>query len=199
MVDSSNITVTDHRLKQAIVHANTVSQADKISELEEKLDTDYKVNIGRVKRWYVGLDYALVDVNGNDVKAHINHLFVNNDMIISILPEGVEEEDVDGYYYIRPVTDLYVNILSYTSDSKVDYCIIGYTNIYGKTKESASSGEILLQNGDSKISIKKERINIMSDNLFINGINNDNTSLSDYYTKEEVDKMIEAIWEVIEE
>lgn len=152
-MNSSNITVTDARLKRAIKHGVDLSGVNKAQEIREELTDKLTVQVGKIIKWYTGTNTMLAKLDNNEqVECLMNYNYLSREAIISAVPRGdVKQETSTGKYYITPLEDTYVNILQYNSEANEDkYCIIGFTNNRSETcNHTPSPGEILLQVGDN--------------------------------------------------
>ena len=170
-----SITTTDSRLVNALKNAtnkgletrtgnNTIKQNLEVSNVD--------LTTGTVTKWYKGIDKAVVLVDGVEVEAFLNYPFVDNDLIVSIVPDGQSKTDENGTYII-PTHNVLCNILKYKHHSSTDYqyCILGFKQ--GESTKTSFMGEILLQAGNNQINISKEFINIKANMLFVNGVKYD--------------------------
>ena len=167
-----NITTTDSRLVNALKKATTKGLEARTGNntIKQNLEvSNVDLTEGAVTKWYKGIDKAVVLVDGVEVEAFFNYPFVDNDLIVSIVPNGTVNTDENGTYII-PEHPVVCNVLKYKHHSSTDYeyCILGFKQ--GESTKSSYMGEILLQAGNNQINISKEFINIRANMLFINGV-----------------------------
>lgn len=168
-------TVTNARLINALKKATNKS-------LETKTDNNtIKTNLevsecdlieGEITRWYKGIDKAYILINNVEVEAFFNYPALNQDLIITIVPDGNEKTDETGSYII-PSNPMLCNVLKYKhhSSDTFKYCILGFKR--GDSTKTGFTGEILLQAGNNQININKQFININAPLLIINGVKYD--------------------------
>lgn len=195
---SKNKTTTDYRLKQALSKAMEKANGIASNDLKNAIDSSVEIRLGKITKWWQATNEITANLIGKDktVKCEISHLFLSNTSNISFTPQGVEKLDDElQEYYIEPLDDL-IGILAQTKASYGGYVLLGLVNNDSVDfKDNANPGEFLIQVGDNKISVNEKRINIKSENLFINGLEyvEAKKAVGDTYSKKEVDEKLEGI------
>lgn len=195
-MDSKNITVTNHRLKEAIRKATSLSNGVSSDEIIQKIDKN-GLKIGRITSYYVGTNECNVELleTNKSIRCEILHNCLSNDANISFTPRSYEDKtDDESEYCLVPYDSIYCAVL--VSD-EVNVCL-GYLSYDSVLDSDASSDEILLKNNDNIISITDEFINITSDNLVINGLpfsepfleNYDDTNTLDMKLEKKQEKLV---------
>lgn len=139
----------------------------------------------KILRYYTYKDLALVRILNNDKKVlcHMTHDILSKDVSIKSMNSGIVKTDKNHGTYIIPHSDIYGIVAKVRWNGVSDEnCLISCVNLQNDNdlKSVVNSGEIILTVGNSKISITKERINIISPNIFINGLPYNEPELNNY-------------------
>lgn len=192
-----NIAVTQDRLKRAVAQGVLASTGHSMDTVITETRDNLSVQTAEVKKIFAGINrYELKLNDGKTVEAHYNYPIVSKDMIISFLPAGEElEDDKTGETYVKPDKRLYCNVLQYNKDStSLDYLVLGFVASESDTiADECYEGDLILQNGANKIIITRDEIMFNCDNFIVNGVSFKKTKLNNYYTKKEIDKMLEEL------
>ena len=162
----------------------------------------------RVLRFYPYRDKAYVEELGTKERyyCHLTHEMLAYEVSINLMCNGVVETGDYGSY-IKPYSKIYAIVGDVRFRDNVDEkCLFACLN-YGDDnglKSNCGNGEIKLRSGDSSLSIDKERVNIMTPQLFINGLPYDEPELQNYYNKSQIniikndtDAQIDELAEII--
>lgn len=158
-VNSQDITVTNHRLKEAIRVANEKSMKITSKELGKTVEKTNHISKGIIEKYFFTDEAEVKLDNGKTVHCTMLHDYADSERIISISPTGATEET-----YIIPNERLEVLVVGI----KDEYYILGFLN--NNKLNLSSDGEILIECGEYKISMTDERLNIIAENFFINGL-----------------------------
>lgn len=146
----------------------------------------------KVLRYYTYKDMALVRVlnDGSEILCHMTHDVLSRDVSIKSMNSGLVKTDESNGTYVVPHSDIYGIVAKVRWNGVTDEnCFISCVNLNNDDdlKSIVKDGEIVLTVNDSKISITKERINILTPNLFVNGLPYDAPELSNYYDTNQID------------
>lgn len=178
-----------------IIMNSIVAQNPQLNAEIERVSNESNVFLCKVLRIYPFEDKAYVKVlnNNRNIFCRLSHEIISSGMSIDYLPKGFGKTDIKnikGKEYVQPYDDIYGILIKVRWENLDDEnVLLGYVNIHDNydLKSSSEQGEILLKSGKSTISIDDERINIMTPNLFINGLPYDEPDLKNYYDKTESD------------
>ena len=196
--------VLDSNLGDADIDAlfdGIVAENPQLNAQIEQVRNSNNAYLCEVLRVYPYEDKALVRILNNDerVFCRLSHEVLGGGMCIDYLPLGVEK--IDGNYlkdksYIQPFDNLYGVMIKVRWLNKSDENVLfGYVNVYDKDnlKSSNNKGEISIKNGQSKLSVTNERVNIITPAFFINGLPYDEPELKNYYDKDEMNLIIDSM------
>ena len=188
-----------------IMHS-IIAENPQLNARIEEVRNDNNAFLCKVLRIYSYDDKALVKVidNNRNIFCRLSHEIIGNGMSIDYLPNGIEKKDEKyfvGKTYLEPYSDLYGIVMKVRWENLTDEnVLIGYVNIHDNNdlRSSSDKGEISINSGSSTISIDNERVNIMTPNLFINGLRYDEPELKNYYDKNEMSIITNSLKEMIE-
>lgn len=191
MTNSASITVTNHRLKKAMSNANDDDLKSHSKKMGEKLKSELKLKIGEVIEICSDTETAKVKIDGKTETCLIAHDTYSEGMGVVGYPKG-KSEVRNKKHYIIPSDTIYGVVCLANDKNKDKHILLNYVNYdcwinHRRTKQ----GEYKIQVGDNYISLDSRRINIKSDNLFINGLPYTEAyePLKDYHNKEEIGDM----------
>ena len=195
---SQNITVTDTRLLDAMKNATSRSLGVESDKLVNNVKDVLQLMKCRVLRVYNKRQEVSVEIisSKKEVTAKILNPFLSENVNISFTVDGVIHNDKKGYYITPYDEDLFGVIMEFKDKSTkgADYCFLGFLDVDTVSLNSNSvKAEILISVDDNYISINEERINIIAENLFINGLPYNEAELLNYYTKDEIDELINEL------
>ncbi len=173
---TGDITVTPYRGRNALKSVIEISKINGLSGSgsDKNLD-ELKIRLAKVVRFYPGSDKLLVKFlsTGEIVRCKLLHSMVSGECNISFMPIGTNKLDTTyNEASILPINPYYCAVLDINpEDNKVEYGVIGFLSL-DKTliKNNAESGEYLIENDTSSISLKAGEIHIKSGKLFYNDI-----------------------------
>lgn len=168
MVNNESI-IADNAAVKEILHSaveNVIKEKAQTPSIRNEL---FGVEIAKISRWYRGINLVQISLNGNKYWASINYLFHDDNTSICNLPMGAESTDDEGMTYITPSNDIYVNVIPYSNNTKLDYLITGFTDNENTITPTfhPERGEIIIQNGENKIGISPGHVFIKSDNIML--------------------------------
>lgn len=212
---SGNITVSDARLKKAFKSLQESTSNSNTEKMVNEATDKAKLKTGVVTKYYMNLDKVEVILNGSNETVSCRVLqLLGSEFIFKYAPAGDYEWDAKlGTGYITPLTPMPCVVLpTDNGENSTDYFLIGYYNSsdepdfinappMGNVKLSYVSAvdEFLIQFGSQGFNTITNHINQYT------GFNNEYTkpvddlatkeTLTEYYTREEVDKLIEELRE----
>lgn len=145
----------------------------------------------KVLRFYNYRDLAYVELltDGSKHYCHMTHEMLSYEMSLNCMCDGFVESDTKYGSYVRPYNDVYGVVANVrfkgNSDEKCLLCCLNYGG-NGNLQSSVRNGEIKLNVEESSISITKNRINLMTPTLLVNGLPYNEPKLSNYYDKTEI-------------
>lgn len=168
MVNNESI-IADNTAVKEILHSaveNVIKEKTQTPSIRNEL---FGVEIAKISRWYRGINLVQISLNGNKYWASINYLFHDDNTSICNLPMGAESTDDEGMTYITPSNDIYVNVIPYSNNTKLDYLITGFTDNENTITPTfhPERGEVIIQNGENKIGVSPGHVFIKSDNIML--------------------------------
>ena len=210
-MNSSNITVTDARVLENLSKVNNVLNNDKTTKVVKEEVDNAKLKTGVIEKYYIHLNKAEVKLDDSNkiVTCRILQSFCN-EFTIKYTPEGdFGYDEVSGTAYVIPRSKMECVVLPTSKSSKdTDYFLIGYFNsdntldlitapTMGNIKLSYVSvtDEYLVQFGANGFNVITNHLNqyegVESEyKKPIDDLATIETLEKDYYTKEEVDELI---------
>lgn len=165
MGNSNNVTITNHRLEEGFKKLIEKTTQIPVSQLQKKV-TEESIKIGKVNKIYIGRDTLEIKIGDNKVKCYANYNIFDTIANVSYTPQGNEGKDKIGYY-IKPLKTIYCVAAKLSNDMYVN---LGFIDRNNSNVNFCRNGELIIQVGDNKISITEDRLNILSDNFFVNGL-----------------------------
>lgn len=199
MVSSKNIGVTQERvlksINSAIKESNTLAGT---GESRKEAKESLKLKQGKVIKFFKGSDKALVELNNlnKKVRCVMLHPMISEDMNISFIPKGIESLDEEyNEYAITPYNPPNCLVMDINNgDNAGEMAIIGFISTdTQKISTNAYEGEIRITVGETIVSITNDRVNIISNGVFWNGVNQKVPVLNNVYEKTETDKTVNTI------
>lgn len=173
------------------VFDNIVATNPQLNKTMDDVRNETNLFLVKVLRFYTHRDLAYVQEldSGKKYFCHLTHEMLSYEVSFNCMCDGnVKSGDKFGTY-VEPYSTIYGVVADVrfkgTTDEK---CLLSCLN-YGddnQLKSNVMNGEIRLVSGDSSLSLTRERINLMTPKLFINGLPYDEPSLKNYYTKDEI-------------
>lgn len=207
-MDSKNIVVTNHRLKKDLTDVYEAVTGVKCSDMKTAVEDKVKIKIGKIKKWYMGVNRCQCFLDGKNVECSIVHSMFCNDSYISYTPYGRVKFD-ESDYYVEPVNDLYGALVELKSKNNAQYILVGFLdyNLNDINITPGNPGEYKIKNGSSVITIARNHIRLDCNQLIINGLpyteakgeiedlNFYTQSYIDenYYTKDEIEELLNKI------
>lgn len=173
------------------VFDNIVATNPQLNKNIEDVRRETNLFLVRVLRFYPIRDLAFVEELGSKKRyyCHLTHEMLSYEVSFNCMCDGsVENGDKLGTY-VKPYNAIYGIVANVrfkgTTDEKCLLSCLNYGN-NNELKSSVRNGEIRIVSGDSTISLTGERINLMTPQLFINGLPYDKPKLENYYDKTEI-------------
>lgn len=168
-----HIAVTHERLTAAISKGVEAAQNVNFHEVIKENMESVTVQTALIRKIHFGTNQAEIQLDNTEseiVNAYFNYPFLNDNMIITCIPEG-DVVETDEESYIVP-NELYCNVIKYNSESTdLKYLIIGFCNVKGETiANECFDGDLLLQVGSNRIIINEDEIQVNCNDLIINGL-----------------------------
>lgn len=213
---SGNLTVSDARLKNALKGFNQLTTSTTTEKQIKEATENVKLRTGVVNKYYMDLNKVEVTLNqnGGTVLCRVLRLLCN-EFVTKYTPEGDygwDEKLTAGY--ITPRSPIPCVVLpTMDSEKTTDYFLIGFYNNSDvpETVPAPPTGNIKISYisavDEYLVQFGKNGFNVISNHLNqYEGVNSDynkpiddlatkETLTKDYYTKEEVDKLIEDLKE----
>lgn len=173
------------------VFDNIVARNPQLNKSIEDVRNETNMFLVKVLRFYTHRDLAYVEELGAKKKyyCHLTHEMLSYEVSFNCMCDGsVKNGDKFGTY-VKPYSNIYgiVANVRYKGNSD-EKCLLACLN-YGddnELKSNVRNGEIRLVSGDSSVSITRERINLMTPNLFVNGLPYDEPKLENYFDKSQI-------------
>ncbi|WP_427831968.1 hypothetical protein [Methanobrevibacter intestini] len=213
---SGNLTVSDARLKKAFTDLQKNINDGSTERKIKKATEDVKLKTGIVTRYYMDLNKAQVKLDDSQktVTCRVLQSFCN-ELITKYTPEGdYDYDETNGAGYVIPRSRMECVVLpTMDNNRKTDYFLIGYFNSddvpdpisapsMGNVKLSYVSAvdEYLVQFGANGFNTISNHLNQYTgvDSEYkkpIDDLASNETLKKDYYTREEVDKLLEDLKE----
>ena len=213
---SGNITVTDARLKKAFTNLQQVTNDNKVSKQISEATEEAKLKTGVVNKYYVNIDKVEVTLNdsGETVMCRLLQL-LGSDFDFKYTPTGDYDWDTElGTGYVVPRAPVPCVVLpTGNTEQSTDYFLLGYYNSsdepdgvvappLGNVKLTYISAvdEYLVQFGSQGFNTISASVNqytgVASDYTKpVDDLATKETLTEEYYTREEVDKLLEELRE----
>lgn len=154
----------------------------------------------KVLRFYAHRDMAFVRElgTGKEYYCHLTHEMLSYEVSLNCMCDGnVQTGDKYGTYVV-PYSNIYGIVANVrfkgTTDEKCLLACLNYDD-NNELKSNVRNGEIKLVSGDSTLSLTRERINLMTPQLFINGLPYNEPKLENYYDKSEISTTLSLLKE----
>lgn len=173
------------------VFDNLVASNPQLSKTITKVRNESNLFLVKVLRFYTHQDLAFVQELGSKEKyyCHLTHEMLSYEVSINCMCNGVVETGDKYGTYVKPFSNIYGIVANVRfKDNRDEKCLLACLN-YGddnELKSNVRNGEIRLVSGDSSLSLDGERINLMTPNLFINGLPFDEPFLKNYFDKSQI-------------
>lgn len=203
-MDSKNIVVTNHRLQKDLTDVYEAITGVSSSDIKTAVEDTVKIFIGKILKWYPGINRCQCRVDGKNVECNILHSMFNNDTYTSYTPNGdIKLSDDKSSYFIEPSDELYGALLEVKTTGTARYVLIGFLdyNLNNINITPGNPGELKIKVGGTCIVIARNHIRVDCNQLIINGSPYTETKEEieelnfneNYYNKEEVNALIEKL------
>lgn len=184
-----------------------ISRNPQLNKQIEDVKNDTKLYLGKILRFYNVRDLALVrNLNtGVEEVCVVSHEILSSEVSLDYMCNGGAGYDNTYGHYIKPYGDIYGIIAQVRWEGLTDKsCLLGCVNLKDNASFRSNSriGEIKLTAGESSVSVMKNRVNIITPALFVNGLPYTSPRLDNYYTKDEtsvINSSTESYINVLEE
>jgi hypothetical protein len=169
---TGDITVTPYRGRKALKSVMELTK-NKDDNEEKQHEENLKIRIGEVVKFYPGTDKVLVELleTKKIIRCKLLHSIVSGECNVSFMPIGTSKLDTDyNEASIIPINKFYCAVLDINNnDNETEYGVIGFLSLNKSLiRNNAESGEYLIENDSSSISIKANQIHIKTPQLLIN-------------------------------
>lgn len=172
------------------VFDNIVATNPHLNKTIDDVRNETNLFLVKVLRFYTHRDLAYVQELGSGKKyfCHLTHEMLSYEVSLNCMCDGNVKSGKFGTY-VEPYSNIYGVVADVrfkdNTDEKCLLCCLNYGND-NQLKSNVGNGEIKLVSGDSSLSLTRERINLMTPKLFINGLPFDEPNLKNYYDKTEI-------------
>lgn len=173
------------------VFDNIVATNPQLSKTITEVRNESNLFLVKVLRFYAHRDMAFVKELGTGDKyyCHLTHEMLSYEVSLNCMCDGnVQTGDKYGTYVV-PYSNIYGIVANVRFKGNIDKkCLLGCLNYDddNQLKSNVRNGEIRLVSGESTLSINRDRINLMTPRLFVNGLPYDEPKLANYYDKTEI-------------
>lgn len=180
---------------------NIVASNTQLHDVITEYTNESNLFLCKIIRFYPYTDKAYVELlsDGSKIMCRLTHDVLDSEISIRSMNRGtVKTGKKTNATYIEPHDDIYGIVAKVRwYGTKDENCFISCVNLHENSslKNVVGNGEIILTVGKSSISIKNERINIMTPYLFINGLPSTAPNLENYYDDSEMDLTINTLIE----
>lgn len=205
-MDSKNITMTNHRLIQAIQKGNKLAGTQNTKDLIKNAQDEVKLRVAKLLKFYPGSDKAVVQFldDNKTSRCVLGHNAIGNEINVSYTPQGTPVLDAKYNEICIPlVNPIYCVVLDISEkDNKTEQCIISYISLDNtEIIRNADPGEYKIQVLDSSIRINNTGVYIEAPTIKFNDeIITTNDTDSGYVTIDELNTSLTALkTEILEE
>lgn len=173
------------------VFDNVVATNPQLNKTITEVRNENNLFLVKVLRFYTRRDMAYVEEldSGKKYYCHLTHEMLSYEVSLNCMCDGNVHSDAKYGTYVKPSSNIYGVVgnvrFKGISDEKCLLCCLNY-NDNNKLRSDVRNGEIRLTSGNSNISLTKERINITTPRLFVNGLPYEEPKLDNYYDKTEI-------------
>lgn len=173
------------------VFDNVVASNPQLNKVITDVRNESNLFLVKVLRFYTVRDMAYVEEldSGDKYYCHLTHEMLSYEVSLNCMCDGTVESDTNYGTYVKPFSRIYGIVADVRFKGNIDKkCLLGCLNYDddNQLKSNVSNGEIRLVSGESTISINRERINLMTPRLFVNGLPFEEPKLANYYDKTEI-------------
>ena len=175
-----------------------INSNPRLTERLVNVKNESNIFLCKVLKYYTYRDLALVRIlnDNSTVICHLTHDILSKNVSIMSMNDGVVGTDKKYGTYVIPHSDIYGIVAKVRWDGVNDEnCLISCVNLHNNNdlKSIVKDGEIVLTVGNSRISLTKERINIVTPKLFVNGLPYDAPELTNYFDINQSDVITTAL------
>ena len=119
----------------------------------------------------------------------MTHEMLSYEVSLNCMCDGVVKHDVNYGTYIEPHSDIYGVVANVRFKGSTDEkCLLSCLNYNSDNSlmSNVRNGEIRLNVGESTLSLTRNRINLMTPTLIVNGLPYNEPKLANYYDKTEI-------------
>lgn len=182
------------------VFDNVVATNPHLNKVITEVRNETNIFLVKILRFYTFRDMAYVEELNTNKKyyCHLTHEMLSYEVSFNCMCDGTVKSGDKYGTYVKPKSNIYGIVANVRFKDNVDKkCLLSCLN-YGdnnKLKSNVRNGEIRLVSGDSTVSITRERINLTTPKLFVNGLPYDEPKLSNYYDKQEISTTLSLLKE----
>lgn len=173
------------------VFDNVVASNPQLNKVITEVRNESNLFLVRVLRFYTVRDMAYVEEldSGDKYYCHLTHEMLSYEVSLNCMCDGTVESDTNYGTYVKPFSRIYGIVADVRFKGNIDKkCLLGCLNYDddNQLKSNVRNGEIKLVSGESTLSITRDRINLMTPRLFVNGLPFEEPKLANYYDKTEI-------------
>lgn len=173
------------------VFDNVVASNPQLNKVITEVRNESNLFFVRVLRFYTHRDMAYVEEldSGDKYYCHLTHEMLSYEVSLNCMCDGTVESDTNYGTYVKPFSRIYGIVADVRFKGNIDKkCLLSCLNYDddNQLKSNVRNGEIRLVSGESTLSITRDRINLMTPRLFVNGLPYDEPKLANYYDKTEI-------------
>lgn len=170
---------------------NLVATNPQLDKVITEVRNETNLFLVKVLRFYSTRDLAYVqEFNTNDkYLCHMTHEMLSYEVSLNCMCDGVVKHDVNYGTYIEPHSDIYGVVANVRFKGSTDEkCLLSCLNYNSDNSlmSNVRNGEIRLNVGESTLSLTRNRINLMTPTLIVNGLPYNEPKLANYYDKTEI-------------
>ena len=173
------------------VFDNVVATNPQLNQTIQEVRNETNLFLVKVLRFYTYRDLAYVEELGTKKRyyCHLTHEMLSYEVSFNCMCDGTVESDNTYGTYVKPFNEIYGVVADVrfkgNSDEKCLLSCLNYGN-NNELKSNVRNGEIKLVSGESTVSLTRDRVNITTPRLFVNGLPYDEPKLANYYDKTEI-------------
>lgn len=185
------------------VFDSVVATNPQLNKVITEVRNESNLFLVRVLRFYTYRDMVYVEElnSGDKYYCHLTHEMLSYEVSFNCMCDGTVESDATYGTYVKPFSKIYGIVADVRFMGNIDKkCLLACLN-YGddnQLKSNVRNGEIRLSSGESTVSVTRDRVNITTPRLFVNGLPYDEPKLANYYDKTEISTTISLLKEDLE-
>lgn len=173
------------------VFDNVVATNPHLNKVITEVRNETNIFLVKILRFYTFRDMAYVEELNTNKKyyCHLTHEMLSYEVSFNCMCDGTVKSGDKYGTYVKPKSNIYGIVADVRFKGNIDKkCLLSCLNYDddNQLKSNVRNGEIRLVSGESTLSITRDRINLMTPRLFVNGLPYDEPKLANYYDKTEI-------------